>query len=50
MNVPDSKLITVYRGTNQTQKSIVAGDFVTTNKQLAQDYAGTTEQSRKIHI
>jgi hypothetical protein len=36
---PD-KLITIYRGAPFNQKEIVAGDFVTTNKQLAKDYAG----------
>ena len=33
-------MITVYRGAPKNQKGIVAGDFVTTNKQLAKDYAG----------
>lgn len=33
--------ITIYRGATENQKEIVGGDFVTTNKQLAQDYAGT---------
>lgn len=37
---PDSK-ITIYRGTVMNQNKINAGDFVTTNKQLAKDYAGT---------
>lgn len=36
---PD-EIITIYRGTS-TQKNIVPGDFITTNKQLAKDYAGT---------
>lgn len=31
-------MVTIYRGTSSG--NIVAGDFVTTNKQLAQDYAG----------
>lgn len=34
------EIVTVYRGAPRNQKSIVAGDFVTTNKQLAKDYAG----------
>lgn len=33
--------ITVYRGAPRGQSEIVAGDFITTNKQLAKDYAGT---------
>jgi hypothetical protein len=37
---PDD-LITVYRGSLKSQNKIVPGDFVTTNKQLAKDYAGT---------
>lgn len=37
---PNDK-ITVYRGTVKTQTKIVPGDYVTTNKQLAKDYAGT---------
>jgi len=34
------ELVTIYRGATKNQKEIVAGDFITTNKQLAQDYAG----------
>jgi len=34
------ELVTVYRGTG-TGNKIVPGDFITTNKQLAKDYAGT---------
>lgn len=34
-----NEIITIYRGTGKGN-SIVAGDFVTTNKQLAKDYAG----------
>ena len=37
---PD-ELVTVYRGAPSTQEKIVPGDFITTNKQLAEDYAGT---------
>lgn len=38
---PDS-LITIYRGVpSDTTQSISPGDFVTTNAQLARDYAGT---------
>ena len=33
--------ITIYRGVPNGKKEIVAGDFITTNKQLAKDYAGT---------
>ena len=36
---PDKK-ITVYRGVPKDVDKIQSGDFVTTNKQLAQDYAG----------
>jgi len=36
---PD-ELITIYRGAPKDQKEIVGGDFITTNLQLAQDYAG----------
>ena len=41
MNESADKEITIYRGAPKTQKEIVAGDFITTNKQLAKDYAGT---------
>lgn len=37
---PEEK-ITVYRGISSGKGVIGAGDFVTTNKQLAKDYAGT---------
>jgi len=37
---PDS-LVEIYRGVPKGVKNINAGDFVTTNKQLAKDYAGT---------
>lgn len=33
--------IIIYRGTVKTQNQIVPGDYVTTNKQLAKDYAGS---------
>jgi len=33
--------VVIYRGAPWGQKGIVPGDFVTTNKQLAKDYAGT---------
>ena len=36
---PDD-LIEIYRGLPKNQKKINSGDFVTTNKQLAKDYAG----------
>jgi hypothetical protein len=36
---PNDKII-VYRGAPNSQNEIVSGDFVTTNKQLAKDYAG----------
>jgi hypothetical protein len=34
------EIITIYRGAPKNQKEIVGGDFITTNKNLAQDYAG----------
>jgi len=37
---PANEMITVYRGVSGKQKTIVPGDFITTNKQLARDYAG----------
>lgn len=44
-----SDTITVYRGVPKGVNKIVAGDFVTTNKQLAQDYAGDGRVvSRKV--
>ncbi|HPM02673.1 MAG TPA: hypothetical protein PK816_11005, partial [Candidatus Cloacimonadota bacterium] len=41
LNLPDNKLITIYRGAPISQKSIVPGDYITTNYQLAKDYAGS---------
>lgn len=35
-----NEMVSVFRGAPANQKGIVPGDFVTTNKQLAQDYAG----------
>ena len=40
MKVDPNTIITIYRGAPKTQKDIVAGDFITTNPQLAKDYAG----------
>lgn len=34
------ELVTVYRGAPNNQSNLNAGDFITTNKQLAKDYAG----------
>jgi len=34
-------IVTIYRGAPKTQKTIKPGDFITTNAQLARDYAGT---------
>ena len=34
-------IVTIYRGAIPGQKDIVPGDFITTNEQLAKDYAGT---------
>jgi histidinol phosphatase-like PHP family hydrolase/2'-5' RNA ligase len=41
MGVEPNKTVTVYRGALLEQREIVPGDFVTTNPQLAKDYAGT---------
>jgi hypothetical protein len=40
MRVDPNKIITIYRGAPEKQGKIVAGDFITTNFQLAKDYAG----------
>lgn len=43
--------ITIYRGTSSRQNEIVAGDFITTNKQLAKDYAGNgTVLEKKVKL
>ena len=39
-NKSPDEMVTIYRGAGKG-KEIVAGDFITTNKQLAKDYAGT---------
>jgi hypothetical protein len=36
---PD-ELVTIYRGAPKNQKGIVAGDFITTNRELAKSYTG----------
>lgn len=42
MSLPPDSLITIYRGIPKgVTQSINPGDFVTTNAQLARDYAGT---------
>ena len=42
LSLPPDALITIYRGVpRNTTQSINPGDFVTTNAQLAKDYAGT---------
>lgn len=42
LGLPEDTEVTVYRGVPEgTQESLNNGDFVTTNQQLAQDYAGT---------
>jgi len=38
--VPADRPVTIYRGAPASQREIVPGDFVTTNRRLAQDYAG----------
>jgi len=43
-----NETVMIYRGTVAEQKEIVPGDFVTTNKQLAQDYAGTGKIISKL--
>lgn len=40
LNVSPDEIITIYRGAPKNQKNIVSGDFITTNYQLAKDYAG----------
>lgn len=52
MNKPASDEITVYRGVPKgEQKEIVPGNYITTNKQLAQDYAGTGDViSKKVKL
>jgi hypothetical protein len=40
MGASPDQTITVYRGAPKSQNKISPGDFITTNKQLAQDYAG----------
>lgn len=46
-----SKLVTVFRGTASNQKGIVPGDFITTNEQLAKDYAGSGKiVSKKVPL
>lgn len=42
-----SKIITIYRGAPKTQISINPGDFITTNYNLAKDYAGTGHVIKK---
>ncbi|MDD4392263.1 MAG: JAB domain-containing protein [Desulfobacterales bacterium] len=46
---PD-EMITIYRGAPKTQKSINAGDYVTTNLQLAKDYGGGKVISLKVKM
>ena len=40
MEVSPSEYVTVYRGVPSGVKDISPGDFITTNQQLAKDYAG----------
>jgi hypothetical protein len=40
MNKPANTMITIYRGAPSVQKSIVPGDFITTNYDLAKSYTG----------
>jgi hypothetical protein len=40
-NKQPNEIVTIYRGAPLNQKQIVPGDFITTNKQLAKDYAGS---------
>lgn len=48
MSLPPDSLITIYRGVpNNATQSINPGDFVTTNAQLARDYAGTGSVIKK---
>ena len=50
MGKPPDEMITIYRGA-KGQTEIVPGDFVTTNRQLAKDYAGTGDViERKVRL
>lgn len=40
MGASPDELMTIYRGAPSRQKTIVPGDFITDNPQLAKDYAG----------
>ena len=35
-----NEMVTIYRGAPENQKGIVAGDYITTNKELAKSYTG----------
>ena len=51
MGKPFDKITTIYRGAPKNQMKINPGDFVTTNKQLAKDYAGTGHViSKKVKL
>jgi hypothetical protein len=41
MGANPDEFVTIYRGAPSSQKSIVPGDFITDNAQLAKDYAGS---------
>jgi hypothetical protein len=41
MGANPDEFVTIYRGAPSSQKSIVPGDFITDNPQLAKDYAGS---------
>jgi hypothetical protein len=51
MGKPADETIIIYRGASEGRQGIVAGDYVTTNRQLAKDYAGkgiVTEKTVKL--
>jgi len=39
-NISPDEMVTIYRGAPKSQKNINAGDFITTNKELAKSYTG----------
>lgn len=47
MNKSPDETITIYRGVPKGYKEIVPGDYITTNKQLAKDYAGSGDVIEK---
>lgn len=46
---PADTIVTIYRGSPKSQKEIVAGDFITTNRDLAKSY-GENVLSKKVKM